>query len=148
MPGIRFLPVAGLLVGVILVGFGSSEGQADDTYWYSRVICTSCLGIQEIAPELTFQEKAELQKVQTPIEITLVTGEYCPDCPRARDFLEDIKQVTNGIVSFVEVDQRILGDPEIRQVPSVIVGGKKLQGLGTIRNELIPSIIELSEEQI
>ena len=145
------LTLAGLLVGALLVGYGASEGQVDDTRTYSLIICTSCLGIHEIITELSFQEAVELAEVQAPVELMLFTAEGCLDCPKAREFIESICQAAEGKVSPVEVDVRenqpLAEEHDIRYVPTVTLGDLKLVGLGEIRAELIPAIIEQSEGQ-
>ena len=143
--------LVGLLASALLIGYGATEGQVGDTRCYSSVLCTSCLGIHEIAPEITFQEKAELTKVQNPVDLMLFTARGCLDCPKAHDFIESICQVTGGKVSYVEMDivenQELIDKYGIEYAPSVIVGSRKLEGLGAIRNQLIPAIIEASGGQ-
>lgn len=147
----KVFTILGLLASILLIAYGATQGQVGDTRCYSSVVCTSCLGIHEIAPELTFQEKAELTKVQNPVELTLFTAKFCLDCPKAHDFVESVRQATGGKVSYVEID--ILENPDLADehgidyVPSVLVGSGKLEGLGAIRNELIPAVIELSGGQ-
>ena len=147
----KLFVLIGLLVSILLIWYGATEDQVDDTRCYSSVVCTSCLGIHEIAPELTFQEKAELTKVQNPVELVLFTAEWCLDCPKAHDFVESVHQATLEKVSYVEIDilenQNLADEHGIRYVPSAIVGTTKLEGLEAIRNELIPAIIELSGGQ-
>lgn len=143
--------LVGLFIGAVLVGYGYLKGQVSDTRCYASVVCTSCLGIHEIAPELTFQQKAELTNIQNPVELMLFTAEGCLDCPKAHDFVESIHQVTQGKVLYTELDIRenwaLVEEYDIGYVPTVVIGDRKLEGLGEIREGLVPAILELSKGQ-
>jgi thiol-disulfide isomerase/thioredoxin len=145
----RLLLIVVLIVGAVFVVVGYSIGQIEDTRGYASVICTSCLGIQEIAPELTFQQKAELTNLQNPVELILFTSKVCLDCPKAHYYVESIEQTTEGKVSYIVIDavqnQTLAEKYDIKYVPSVIVGDLKLEGLGQIREGLVPAILELSK---
>jgi len=147
----KLLLIIGLFIGAVLVVYGHSKGQVSDTRGYASVICTSCLGIHEIAPELTFQQKAELTKLQNPVKLKLFTAEWCLDCPKAHDYVESIYQAAEGKVSYTELDimenQALAEEYDIKYVPSVIVGDMKFEGLGEIREGLVPAILELSRGQ-
>jgi len=139
----------GVFAAISLICYGAFVmDQLDITRAYSRVVCTSCLGIEDIATELTFQEKAELTKVKKPVHIVLFTMKGCLDCPKAHKYVESVCEASGGKVSYIEIDVSenwsIAEEYGIRFVPTVIVGDKKLEGLKAIRNELINTIIEFS----
>lgn len=141
--------VLGFFTAVLLVIYGVFiENQIDVTRAYSSVICTSCLGIEEIAPELTFHEKAELTKVENHVQIILFTMKGCLECPKAHDYVESVCEASNGKVSYIEIDVTVnwtmAKEYDIKYVPSIVVGNKKLEGLKAIHEELISAIIEFS----
>ncbi|MEM3579768.1 MAG: thioredoxin family protein [Candidatus Bathyarchaeia archaeon] len=147
----RILSLSGASIAVLLICYGILiKGQLDVTRVYSSVICTSCLGIEEIAPELTFREKAELTKVEKPVHVLLFTMKGCIDCYEAHDYIESVCGASSGKVSYSEIDvlenQSMVEYYGIRYVPTVVVGDKKLEGLKAIRDELISTIIEFSRK--
>jgi thioredoxin-like negative regulator of GroEL len=79
----------------------------------------------------------------------LFTSETCIDCPKAHDYVKSINQASEGKVSYNEIDimenQTLTEKYNIKYVPSVIVGNLKLEGLGEIREGLLPAILELSK---
>lgn len=139
----------GVFAAILLVVYGVFvENQLDITRAYSSVVCTSCLGIEEIAPELTFHEKAELTKVKNPIQVILFTMKGCLECLEAHNYIELICEASQGKVSYIEIDVTvnwtIAKQYDVKYVPTIVVGGKKLEGLKAIHDELISAILEFS----
>ena len=81
----------------------------------------------------------------------LFTSKACIDCPKAHAYVESICQASEGKVSYSEVDiiknQTLAEKYKIEIVPSIIVGDLKLEGLGEIRDGLLPAILDLSGGQ-
>lgn len=143
------LMALGVFVAIVLAVYGLfTKNQLDVTRAYSSVICTSCLGIEEIAPELTFHEKAELTKVENPVQVILFTMKGCVECPKAHDYIKSVCEASNGKVSFIEIDVTVnwtmAKQYDIKYVPTIVVGDRKLEGLKAIHEELIGAIIEFS----
>lgn len=143
------LMALGVFAAVVLTVYGLfTKNQLDVTRAYSSVICASCLGIEEIAPELTFHEKAELTKVKNPVQLILFTMKGCLECPKAHDYVESVCKASNGKVSYIEIDVTVnwtMGKQyDIKYVPAIVVGYRKIEGLKAINEELISAIIEFS----
>lgn len=142
--------MTGIVIGILLIGWGYLNGQMEETESYSSVICTSCLGIEEKAPKLSLIDKAELKKVEDSFNPTLFTAERCEGCPKAREFLESIESIMGSNMTYQEFDinenEKLAEEYEIGFVPTVIIDKVKLEGLSEIRNKLVPLILENTRE--
>ena len=105
--------------------------------------CPDCGGSTEIYSRITGYyrpvqnwndgkvQEFEDRKVYTAInDITLIGTKSCPNCVQAEKILNDAGIVFTKI--FAEDKPELVASLKIMQAPTVVIGDKKLEGLGTI----------------
>ncbi len=153
------LMIIGFILASLLVQFGHTNGQIEDTRAWSSVLCVSCIGVDLSQPHpahhdlhLDNTDNGEniFSGLKGPVEVLYFTATWCPYCPAVKEYLDEVEEASGGLITYQTIDydenRDIAIEYQITGIPAVIIDGYlRMFGLIEVQNQLIPGVIEYSE---
>lgn len=148
------LVLVGLAAAVLVLGI--RRGQALQAQRIARVLCTSCVGLEEASPragEVPVSLLAEFQRISKPVRLVLFYTSWCKTCPYAKAVVERVA-AANPMISVELVDAEEARDLAesvgVRRggktvVPAVLLreSGKVLFGVQDLAGRLLSALKEI-----
>lgn len=107
--GVAIVALVVMGVAAASLSFGILSGQARQAQRIAEVLCTSCVGIEEVrpeAPEVSATARAALAQLSQPVELVVFHAPWCHSCPYAIALAQGFAEANPNIrVELVDVDE-------------------------------------------
>ncbi|MCX6094092.1 MAG: thioredoxin family protein [Candidatus Bipolaricaulota bacterium] len=127
-----------LLAAGAALAYGVVLGQHEQARSIAAVLCTSCVGIEEVtarAPQLSAQEIARIRAISGPVDLLVFRAPWCRSCPFAEALVEQVGALNARVgYRFIDVDR----EPERARQYGVIQSGRTV----------VPAIVRLGVDRV